>query len=606
MQSLMRPAPETPTASFRGLQLLIEPEPWVRIFARNFADLFRPAPPAVWITAKPAQYWPDALVHRPVAWRAARQSFLLHLLLSVAIYGLNLAWLDQPRLTPQTPPPSAPLHYELSEYLPEVAPQKVKPAPPRRARPQAADPEYAVQEIVVTHENHISTRQTIVQPSPHFLKQDVPLPNLAVSTPIPGAPVAGKHPLRELPLDAPAVAPPSPQAAQSNPHPLFFPPVTQPAVAAPSTQVAASRPTRILPLEGPVVVAPAPETATRNLNALQIPAQAPAVAAPSTEIAAGRPLQALPATAPQVAPPSTEIAASRPLQALPATAPQVAPPAPSVAGRNLSGVGLPLDGPVAAAPATPVSAGGSAREKELGQLLVLNARPVAPVAPVAVPEGNRPGEFAAGPQGHPGATARPEIAAGESGTPANRSGNGTAQGEIYVSPPPAKITANAVMGAPPPAPAPKPLAPDRSAPQSPRDRIDTQIFGTRRHYAMKLSMPNLSSSVGSWTVRFAELNASGQSGADLSAPEAISKVDPAYPQDLMHDRIEGVVVLYAIIRSDGRVDSVRVLEGFDERLNENARKALEQWRFRPGTKDGLPIDIEAVVRVPFRVPRSSF
>ena len=72
------------------------------------------------------------------------------------------------------------------------------------------------------------------------------------------------------------------------------------------------------------------------------------------------------------------------------------------------------------------------------------------------------------------------------------------------------------------------------------------------------------------------------------------------------DRIEGVVVLYAIIRSDGRVDSVRVLEGFDERLNENARKALEQWRFRPGTKDGQPIDIEAVVRVPFKVPRSSF
>jgi protein TonB len=112
--------------------------------------------------------------------------------------------------------------------------------------------------------------------------------------------------------------------------------------------------------------------------------------------------------------------------------------------------------------------------------------------------------------------------------------------------------------------------------------------------------------VGSWTARFAELNASGPASADLSAPEAITKVDPAYPQELIHDRIEGVVVLYAIIRSDGSVDAVRVLEGFDERLNENARKALQQWRFRPGTKNGLPVDIEAVVRVPFRVPRSPF
>jgi TonB family protein len=74
----------------------------------------------------------------------------------------------------------------------------------------------------------------------------------------------------------------------------------------------------------------------------------------------------------------------------------------------------------------------------------------------------------------------------------------------------------------------------------------------------------------------------------------------------MHDRIEGVVVLYAIIHADGSVGEVRVLEGFDDRLNENARTALTQWRFRPGTKDGRPVDVEAVVRVPFKVPRNSF
>ncbi len=122
---------------------------------------------------------------------------------------------------------------------------------------------------------------------------------------------------------------------------------------------------------------------------------------------------------------------------------------------------------------------------------------------------------------------------------------------------------------------------------------------------MRLSMPNLTSSTGSWSIRFAELNAT-HGGTDLSAPEAISKVDPAYPQDLMHDRVEGTVILYAVIHADGSVGDVKVLEGFDDRLNENARKALEQWRFRPGTKDGQPVDIEAVVRVPFKVPRRTF
>lgn len=123
---------------------------------------------------------------------------------------------------------------------------------------------------------------------------------------------------------------------------------------------------------------------------------------------------------------------------------------------------------------------------------------------------------------------------------------------------------------------------------------------------MKLSMPNLTSSTGSWSIRFAELNATGHGESDLSAPEAIKKVDPAYPQDLVHDRVEGTVVLYAVIRADGSVGDVRVLEGFDERLNENARKALAQWRFRPGTKEGTPVDVEAVVRVPFKVPRREF
>ena len=123
---------------------------------------------------------------------------------------------------------------------------------------------------------------------------------------------------------------------------------------------------------------------------------------------------------------------------------------------------------------------------------------------------------------------------------------------------------------------------------------------------MRLSMPNLTSSTGSWSIKFAELNSIGHGESDLSAPEAIKKVDPAYPQDLVHDRVQGTVVLYAVIHADGTVGDVRVLEGVDERLNENARKALSQWKFRPGTKDGVPVDVEAVVRVPFKVQRSEF
>jgi TonB family protein len=577
MQSAKKAAfNEAFTASPAGLRFVVEPEPWLRIFARNIGDLFRKAPPPVWVSSAPGEYWPDALVHRPVAWKAARQSFLGHALAILAIYALNLAWLNQPQILPETPPNQTVVHYEVSEYLPPVNTQKAKPEPPRRARPQKADPEFAPQEIVVTNENHISTRQTIVQPSQLVVKQDTPLPNLIASTGIPGAPIAMNHPMQMLPVNVPPIAEPAQPVAQSRLRPLLFPPAARPEVAAPMESPANHRVMPSLPLESAIVIPPAPDAAPRKPDALQLPAQAPPqVAAPAPEVAANHALPSIP---------------------LPMSPPQVAPPAPAVASRNLGQLGLPMQAAIAVPPAPPVASGDTAREKTLGQMLVLNAQPVAPSGPVVVPEGNRPGEFAASPSGHSGASARPEIAqhdSGNTGSPAN----------IYVSAPPVKVPSNTVVASAAGPVAHSPLTPDKT--DLPHDSAETRIFGTRRHYSMRLSMPNLTSSTGSWSIRFAELNAT-HGGADLSAPEAISKVDPAYPQDLMHDRVEGTVVLYAVIHADGSVGEVKVLEGFDDRLNENARKALEQWRFRPGTKDGQPVDVEAVVRVPFKVPRREF
>src|SRR5580765_8792774 len=354
-------------ASVRGLRLVIEPEPWLRIFLRNIGDLFRAEPPPVWVSSRPAEYWADALVHRPVAWRAKRQSFLGHILVILAVYALNLAWLNQPQVLPDVPPRTqSVLHYELSEYLPAVNPRKARPEPPRRPRPQKADPEYAPQEIVVTHENHVSTRQTIVQPSPVFLKQDVPLPNLIASTPIPGAPVAMNHPLQVLPVNTPQIAPPAQPVAQSSLRPLIFPPAARPEVAAPAGATANRRSIQALPLESAIVVPPAPDVTARKADSLQLPAQSPPpVAAPAPEVSANHGLQSM---------------------SLPLNAPQVAAPAPAAASRNLGNIGLPSQDATAVPPASPVISGNAAREKAIGQMLVLNARPIAPIGPVTVPE----------------------------------------------------------------------------------------------------------------------------------------------------------------------------------------------------------------------------
>jgi TonB family protein len=135
------------------------------------------------------------------------------------------------------------------------------------------------------------------------------------------------------------------------------------------------------------------------------------------------------------------------------------------------------------------------------------------------------------------------------------------------------------------------------------------VFGNRKFYSVSLNMPNLNSAGGSWVIRFAELRRDSvdpihrddsEVAVDLSQPMATRKVDPAYPMQLMRENVAGTVILYAIIRADGSVDGVRVLQGADERLNRFASAAVAQWKFDPATKNGAPVDVEATFRIPFK------
>jgi TonB family protein len=76
-------------------------------------------------------------------------------------------------------------------------------------------------------------------------------------------------------------------------------------------------------------------------------------------------------------------------------------------------------------------------------------------------------------------------------------------------------------------------------------------------------------------------------------------VDPKYPPTLAADRVEGEIVLYAVIRKDGSVDSVQLVRGLDGVLDANSMTALSQWKFRPATREEQPVELETVVHIPF-------
>ncbi len=123
---------------------------------------------------------------------------------------------------------------------------------------------------------------------------------------------------------------------------------------------------------------------------------------------------------------------------------------------------------------------------------------------------------------------------------------------------------------------------------------------------MQIDMPNLNSATGSWILNFTELRMNSDSShvtpSDLSGPTPIRKVDPKYPPTLMNEHVEGEVMLYAVIRRDGSVDSIQVVRGVDEELDKNAMNALSQWKFRPAMRQGEPVELEAIVHIPFHAP----
>lgn len=600
MLSVTKSVTEEPvTANEGSLRFVVEVEPWISIFFRNLADLFRPGPPQVWLTAAPAEYWPDAVVNRPVAWNRIRQSFLGHVLFALAVYWITLLWLDRPQVVVEEVPRTAITHYQLSEYLPPVVPRK-KASPPARARAQKADPELAKQEIVSVHAEHSSLKQTIIHPNPRLLMQDTALPNLVALTPVPSAaPVAANRPLQNLPLDNPQIVPPVQQIAQRS-RLIFL--VSPPQAVPPAQAIAANHPLVTIPSAVPVVIAPSAPIAKVHKDPV-LPLNGPVVVAPTQQPIARRNSLPLPAQAPDVTAPPSSIAAHRIAEPLPLAAPQIVPPSQSTATRNLAALATAAPPQNVVPPPEPIASSGQTQSQAMGQLLALNARPVPPTGPVSVPEGNLHGEFAASPTGRPGATARPEIIAGDS-KGGHRNGNDSIPANTYVAAPIAKPSTDTVATSPASIPSIKSFS--TGGADTPADRLEREIFGDRRRYAVRLSMPNLNSSIGSWIMRFARLNSQPGTEEDIGAPEPLHKVDPSYPASYVHDRVEGTVVLYGVIRSDGSMGDVRILEGFDSVLDENARAALEKWRFRPGTRNGVPVDVEIVVHVPFRVPRSPF
>jgi TonB family protein len=593
--------------------LLVRTEPWARTFLQNLGDwLLRREPVAIELTSTPGTFWHDVFVPPYRPWPRLAQSLGYHVLAAAAVLGLVHIW-PRPIQTTRVSSfdPESVIYYPASEYLPPIDTGRSS------AKPAKGDPAPAKQPILSVPAEADNHRQTIVTPPNVKLDHDVPLPNIVAwgnsNIPIPMAATARSSlNLAAVPV---AVVPPTAEMNSSTSRQL---PALNSGIVAPPPEIQQTTRSRGAQGFAANVIAPPPSMQMAGLRTsgdLNIGQSAVVAPAPVLPMAAQQ---------------------TMPGQTLGGSAGNnVVAPAPELSGtgsRRVSAAGGVSGAPGKVVPPPPSTAG--AGSSGAGRLIALSVAPADVKAPMQAPAGNRRGSFAASPDGKVGASGVPSDAKGSANGRGGKGGSAEGSGTgghsasglpagIYVGGSGATSATGSVAGQPrsgefptvnrkllaSATPPPRvTAAPVRGA--SPVDdahatREDRQVFGVRPFYSMSLNMPNLNSAGGSWIIRFAELRGGSPEG-DLVAPVATQKVDPGYPIELMRQNVAGTVTLRAVIRSDGTVADVTVLNSVDERLNDYARSALSRWHFQPATKNGTAVDLEAVVMIPFHTGRSGF
>jgi periplasmic protein TonB len=91
-------------------------------------------------------------------------------------------------------------------------------------------------------------------------------------------------------------------------------------------------------------------------------------------------------------------------------------------------------------------------------------------------------------------------------------------------------------------------------------------------------------------------------GQGIREPKKLVHVTPEYPEIARRARIDGTVILEAVLDVTGRVDRVRILRSVPL-LDDAAVKAVSQWRYTPTELNGVPVPVLMTITVQFSLQR---
>ncbi|MGB8750441.1 MAG: energy transducer TonB [Candidatus Sulfotelmatobacter sp.] len=138
--------------------------------------------------------------------------------------------------------------------------------------------------------------------------------------------------------------------------------------------------------------------------------------------------------------------------------------------------------------------------------------------------------------------------------------------------------------------------------------LDVEVIAGDNHRTVhpgsnvaKVEIPNDSNRASTLASATLTTNAAQHERLTASSfPEMRQTVDATYPLLGQHMRVQGSVVLQALVGTDGNIEDLRVLSG-PAILTAAAQQAVRQWRFKPYLQNGQPVETKARITVNFSI-----
>ncbi len=90
-------------------------------------------------------------------------------------------------------------------------------------------------------------------------------------------------------------------------------------------------------------------------------------------------------------------------------------------------------------------------------------------------------------------------------------------------------------------------------------------------------------------------------GGPVRAPKLIHYVEPEFSTSSKEAFVEGTVKISTVVTLEGLASKCKIVSGLNSEEDQTAMEALKKWRFKPGTKDGKPVNVHVNVEVAFHL-----